>query len=214
MVADLLARIPEPALPEVDVSDSVAYLASDAALRSIAADVYWPKWDSPWWHALLLWELGAAERIPQRTVRALVDGLNAYPVKIFPIHEGDASGYDPRRDIACHCSLGCISQVLHACGVDVGRELPWIKPWFVTYQMPDGGMNCDETAYRAEGECPSSMVGTIAAFEAMQLLAQAPEERAFVERAARFLVERRLVLGSPTKHNAEERSREPSWRQL
>ena len=39
-------------------------------------------------------------------------------------------------------------QVLAASGIDVERALPWIKPWFVRYQMADGGLNCDEAAYR------------------------------------------------------------------
>src|SRR5262249_47237149 len=57
---------------EAEIADSVAYLASDAALRSVAAHPYWPKWSSPWWHMLLLHELGEARRIPARTVDAMV----------------------------------------------------------------------------------------------------------------------------------------------
>src|SRR5215467_9295690 len=73
-----LARVPE-ASPSEDLDDAIAesarYLASDAALRSIEADTYWPKWHSPWWHILVLYELGEARRIPARTVTAIVDGL-------------------------------------------------------------------------------------------------------------------------------------------
>ena len=54
-------------------------------------------------------------------------------------------GADPHRDVSCHCALGSIHQVLAACGVDVDRALPWIRPWFVRYQMADGGLNCDPT---------------------------------------------------------------------
>ena len=217
----LLARVPDSAPPELPgLSDALAdterYLASDEALASIAADTYWPKWHSPWWHMVLLFELGEAERIPPRIVRAMIDGLNALPLHIFPIKPGDApDGYDPRRDISCHCALGSIAQVLATCGIDVDRELPWIKPWFVRYQMADGGLNCDEAAYLIAGECPSSMVGTVAPFEAMlQLGASTPEQAAFIERAAKFLVERKLARGSRTAHNAEEQRREASWREL
>lgn len=47
-----LVTLPEPKLdvsPAVarGIAESVAYLASDAALRSIAVDPYWPKWNSP-----------------------------------------------------------------------------------------------------------------------------------------------------------------------
>ena len=194
------------------IAESVRYLDSDAALRSIEADTYWPKWDSPWWHMLLLWELGEARRIPPRTVRAMVDGLNALPLHHFPIHDHEwPAGVDRRRHSSCHCALGSMAQVLHACGVDVDRALPWIKPWFVRYQMQDGGLSCDETAYRVAGECPSSMVGTVAAFEAMLEL---DPTSAFVERAAQFLIDRRISRGSQTEHNAEERQREPAWRRV
>jgi hypothetical protein len=104
-----------------------------------------------------------------------------------------------------------MAQVLTACGADVDRELPWVKPWFERYQMQDGGLNCDELAYRVEGECPSSMVGTVAPFEAML---QLEPSHPFVERAARFMIERRISLGSPTVHNAEERGSAPAWRQV
>jgi hypothetical protein len=73
--------------------------------------------------------------------------------------------------------------------------------------MADGGANCDETAYLS-GECASSMVATIAPFEAM--LARPPGE--LLDRAAAFLVERRLTDGSPSRHNAEERDAAPRWR--
>lgn len=200
------------------IDDSVRYLASDAALASLHADTYWPKWDSPWWHMLLLHELGEARRIPAGVVAAMVDGMNRLPIHIFPIHPGDTPpGTDPRRDSSCHCALGSLYQVLTACGIDVDAALPWIAPWFPRYQMADGGLNCDETAYLARDECPSSMVGTVAALEAM--LAGEPgawsaARRGFVDRAAGLVLTRRAMLGSPTRHNAEERDREPAWRQL
>lgn len=97
--------------------------------------------------------------------------------------------------------------MLAACGVDVDRALPWVAPWFTRYQMADGGYNCDERAYLVVDECPSSMVGTIAPFEA--LIRRGPS--AACDRAAAFLVERELRLGSPTHHNAEERIAATHW---
>jgi hypothetical protein len=211
---DKLARIPDAAPGddlEAGIADTLSYLGSDAALRSIASDTYWPKWHSPWWHMLLLYELGEARRIPARTVTAMVDGLNALPLKIFPIHPEDAPGANLLRDCACHCALGCVVRVLAACGVDVDAALPWIKPWFSRYQMADGGLSCDDAAYRVQGECPSSMVGTIAPFEAMTLGAWTPEQAAFLDRGAGFLFERRLMLGSSSAHNAEEREVQARW---
>ena len=206
----MLARVPdaEPA-PIADelIATSVRYLASDAAARSLEADTYWPKWDSPWWHMLLLFELGEARRIPPRIASQMVDGLNALPLHVFPIRPEDSPpGTDPSRDSSCHCALGSIHQVLTACGVDVAAALPWVEPWFARYQMADGGASCDATAYLS-GECASSMVATIAPFEAM--LARPASD--FVDRAAAFLVERRLMNGSPSRHNAEERDAAPAW---
>jgi hypothetical protein len=217
-VKELLAGVPDPGPPASDLDDEIAesvrYLASDAALRSLEADAYWPKWDSPWWHMLLLHELGEARHIPERVIRALVEALDALPIKIFPIRPEDSPpGADPHRDSQCHCALGNVVQVLAACGVDVEAALPWVKPWFPRYQMADGGLNCDASAYLVEDECPSSMVGTIAPFEAMQLGDRTTEKAAFLDRAAAFLVERRLSRGSPTRHNAEERDREAEWRE-
>lgn len=209
-----LASVPD-AQPSEDlealIAESVGYLGSDAALRSIEADIYWPKWDSPWWHMLLLHERGEARRIPERAVTKMVAGLAALPLKIFPIRPEDAPGADPWRDSSCHCALGCIYQVLAACGVLVDAELPWIKPWFVRYQMADGGLSCDQAAYLVEHECPSSMVGTIAPFEAMLLGRWTADQQVFLERAAAFLIERKLMLGSSTTHNAEEREAQTGW---
>jgi hypothetical protein len=215
-----LTELPDPQLTpsasvEHAIADSVRYLGSDAALRSIEADVYWPKWDSPWWHMLLLHEIGLARRIPDRTVTKMTEALDAFPIKIFPIRAGELPATaNPQRDVLCHCALGSMYQILSACGRDVDHELPWIKPWFVRYQMADGGLNCDETAYLRDDECPSSMVATIAPFEAMVLGPRrdwTPDQVAFVERAAGFLIDRRLMIGSPTTHNAQERVSQVAW---
>jgi hypothetical protein len=209
-----LARIPDAA-PREDldaaIADSVRYLESDAAAKSLERDVYWPKWHSPWWHMLLLFELGEARRIPARAVSAMVAALDAMPVKRFPLRPDEAPGVDPSRDCLCHCAVGSIDQVLTACGVDVDAALPWFRAWYPHYQMVDGGLSCDDTAYRVVGECPSSMVGTIAPFEAMLRGRWMPEQAAFLERGAAFLEGRKLMLGSSTVHNAEEREAQIGW---
>jgi len=152
---------------------------------------------------VLLWELGEAARIPQRAARAMVDGLNALPVHLFPIREGDwPDGAERARGASCHCALGSMDQVLTACGIEVDRELPWVLPWYLRYQMRDGGLNCDETAYLVTDECASSMVATVPIFEAMLRRGAS----AWLDRGAAFLVERALYLGSPTRHNADERA--------
>jgi hypothetical protein len=214
----LLTSVPDPRVerrPEIEraIAHSVEYLASDAAQRSLEADTYWPKWDSPWWHMLLVHELGEARRIPERAVAKMVEGLNALRVKIFPIRpEEFPSDADPHRDTSCHCAVGNIHQVLAACGVDVDAALPWIRPWPVRYQMADGGLNCDSDAYLRAGECPSSMVATVPLFEAMLLRRdRTPDENRFVERAAGFLIDRELTQGSRSVFNAEERDAALAW---
>lgn len=194
------------------IADSAAYLDSDAALRSIAVDPYWPKWDAPWWHMLLLFELGEASRIPARAAQAMCTALDALPLHLFPIRPGEAPpGTDPHRDFVCHCALGCMVQVLPSCGIDVARALPWASPWFSRYQMADGGLNCDEQAYLCTDACPSSMVGTIAPLEALLGRAGSDAERAFVARGAQFLIGRALVQGSQTVQNADERTAARAW---
>jgi hypothetical protein len=200
---------------EDGVAASVAYLASGVAMEALAVSTYWPKWDSPWWHMLLLHEMGETRRIPEIAVGAFVEALNAMPVKIFPIREDEVpAGIDPYNDTACHCQLGNVYRVLDAWGLDVDAALPWVGPWFVRYQMADGGMNCDDAAYRVADECPSSMVGTIAAFEAMAMRSRgdlSAPEAGFVDRAAGFMVGRRLTMGSATRHNAAEREAAAGW---
>jgi hypothetical protein len=200
---------------EAEIKQSVAYLSSQLALEAVDADPYWPKWDSPWWHMLLLHEMGETKLIPEIVIERHIASLNRIPLKIFPIQPEDMpEGIDPFRDTPCHCQLGNVYQVLSAWGVDVDEELPWIRPWFLRYQMADGGLNCDNDAYLVKDECPSSMVGTIAAFEAILLYTKrpwTPDEKAFLDKGARFLMERKLMLGSPTAYNASERISAEQW---
>ena len=106
-----VASVPDPSpLPPIDeelVASSVRYLGSSAAMESLEADAYWPKWDSPWWHMLLLSEIDEARRIPAAMVYAMVARLDPMPLHVFPIYPGEAPpGTDPWRDVICHCALG------------------------------------------------------------------------------------------------------------
>jgi hypothetical protein len=163
---------------------------------------------------LLLYEMGEAKRIPERAALAMTDALGAHYLEIFPIRPGELPpGVDPARGTACHCALGNMYQVLAACGVAVDDSVPWIRPWFLRYQLADGGLNCDNDAY-LQTEPASSMVGTIAALEAVLLFTGrpfTPEEASFLDRGARCLIERRLMRGSRSAHNAEERLDEEDW---
>lgn len=189
------------------LDQSVAYLASDAALRRIEHDPYWPKWSSPWWHMLLLHELGETARIPRRVAEAMTARMDRL-LHIFPITPDDAPGANLYRDVACHCALGSMVPLLAACGIDVDRALPWVETWWAKYQLADGGLNCDEHAYLVD-ESPSSMVATVAAVE--YLLAHPGPA---LDRAVGCMIDRALVRGSSTVQNAAERDAAPHWREL
>jgi len=165
----------------------------------------------------LLHEMGETTRIPEIAITALIASINRMPLKIFPIHAHELpAGLRIDLDTGCHCAMGNFYRVLTTWGVNVDKELPWIRPWFPKYQMADGGLNCDDSAYRVPDEVPSSMVGTIAAFEAILLHTRnvwTEEEVAFLERAARFLMDRKLMLGSNSQHNAAERDAATAWMQ-
>lgn len=203
---------------ERDIQETIAYLRSSNAHAALQQDAYWPKWDGPWWRMLLLHEMGLNQEIPESVTGELVAALNRIPLKSFPIHPGDLpEGVDPFRGTPCHCQLGNVYQVLAARGVDVDHEVPWIRPWFLRYQMADGGLNCDNDAYLINDECPSSMVGTIAVFEAVVRYTPrtfTPEESVFVQKGADFLIKRKLIDGSNTKHNANERESAKQWFEL
>ena len=142
--------------------ETIDFLASDAGVAAITADPYWPKWDGPWWRMTLLWELGLAERIPPRAVRAMVSTLHTHYLRRFPESEDDLPpGMDIYRQSACHCMIGTGFQVLHACGVRVDEELPWLREWILKYQLADGGWNCDNGVTRC-----SSFVSTLPPAEA------------------------------------------------
>ncbi|MFI5360415.1 MAG: hypothetical protein ACHQ49_00475 [Elusimicrobiota bacterium] len=173
---------------------STAYLASEKARESLAQDPYFPKWDSPWWHMTLLHELGRAEAIPTSAAEAMLSAIEAKYVRFFPnAREPLPAGLDDRRDALCHCGLGNIYRTLRACGLDLDARAPWMRAWFLYYQLPDGGLNCREEAY-ATGTS-SSIQSTLPALEAV-LDAGRPftlAEEEFLDRGAEYLISRRLA---------------------
>ncbi len=180
---------------QAGLDETLDYLRSPAALAALDADPYWPKWDGPWWRILLLHEMGLSRDIPPVIVEKLVESLGRHLLPTFPFKLEDVPpGKDPYGNVACHCQLGCVYQVLFASGVDVDARLPWIRPWFLRYQLPDGGLNCDEAAY-TKAVPKSSIVSTLPALEAILLCTPrpfTPEEIRFLDRGAQYLIERRL----------------------
>ncbi len=176
------------------IAVSTAYLSSQKAKDSLALDPYWPKWDSPWWHMTLLWELGRADAIPQEAAEAMLAAIESKYVRFFPNpREPMPPGKDYHRDGLCHCALGNMYQTLAACGLDLDARAPWMRAWFLHYQLPDGGLNCDEKAYEKGGA--SSVQSTLPALEAVLAAGRplTPIEEHFVDRGAEYLLERRLA---------------------
>ena len=175
---------------------SVAYLGSTEALSALEQDPYWPKWTGPWWHMTLLHELGLDARIPTGIADRMSAALDTHFIHFFPFRLTDVpEGVDPYRNIICHCALGTMIQVLEGCGHDVEGELHWAREWILRYQLPDGGLNCDEEAY-VRSTPRSSMVSTLPPAEALLLRGDRPlnaAERRFLSGVASYLCERRLL---------------------
>lgn len=189
------------------IADTKAYLSSQEALRSIARDPYWPKWNSPWWHMSLLFELGLAKEIPKTTVAKMVEVLKSHYLPVFPIRAEEVpEGTNPYRQIACLCAVGNMYQVLFHAGVDVDTELPWMRQWFLKYQLPDGGLNCDEAVY-TKPIPKSSIVTTVACLEAILFCRHrelTAEETAFLNKGASYLLKQKLFRRASTGEVIDE----------
>ncbi len=194
------------------VSATVKYLASPEAVQSIEANLYWPKWNSPWWHLATLFEMGLSHLIPPGVASRLAVALREQNLPLF-FQAELPHDRDPKTDTPCPCSLGNIYQILTAAGVDLDVMVPWARPWLLRYQMPEGGFSCDEDAYQAAPQA-SSMVGTIAPLEAILNCTHRPftaAEARFLDRGAQCLIQRELRLGCDVPFNAEERLDEADW---
>lgn len=177
------------------IEELKTYLESSAALQSIERDPYWPKWNSPWWHMSLLNELGVAEQIPKATISKMVQVLKTHYLPVFPIKAEEVPpNTDPYREIACLCAVGNMYQVLFNAWVDVDKELPWMREWFLRYQLSDGGLNCDEKVY-TNPTPKSSIVTTLACLEAVLFCRKGEltkNEIEFLNKGASYLVRQKL----------------------
>jgi len=141
-------------------------LTTTYAIESIKLDPYWPKWNSPWWKALLLSEAGRSELIPKQFIEEMIEALNRHYLHYFPLVETDIpEGCEPYRQIMCHCALGNMCRLMELCGYEVDKQIPWFGDWCERYQLPDGGYNCDEAAYTKSKK--SSFLSTLPMLEAM-----------------------------------------------
>lgn len=191
---------------------SIAYLNSPEAMKNMEYDPYWPKWNSPWWHMALLYEMGCSSDIPKSAAEKMLATLKRQYRPVFLPNEIPAD-CDPALDVPCPCQLGNIYQILSSIGLNVDEALPWARAWFMRYQMEDGGLTCDNEIYHLKPH-GSSIVGTIAPLEAVLYFTNrlfTPEEENFLDRGAQCLIERELRLGSTSEHNADEKEDEQDW---
>ncbi|HWU43264.1 MAG TPA: hypothetical protein VN132_07500, partial [Bdellovibrio sp.] len=139
--------------------------------------------------------LDLASEIPKLTLAKMVQTLKSHYLPIFPIHAGEVpKGTDPVLKIACLCAVGNMYQVLFNAGVDVDKELPWMREWFLRYQLPDGGLNCDEAAY-TKPTPKSSIVTTVACLEAVLFCRNrelTENEIVFLNKGASYLLRQKL----------------------
>jgi hypothetical protein len=138
--------------------------------------------------------MGFAERIPRAAAAALLDAIDSQYLRFFPTAAQPLpAGKDAHRDAACHCALGNIYQALTAAGLDVDGRAPWIREWFVRYQLLDGGWNCDDKPYSKGG--PSSIQSTVPVLEALLGIngTMTAAEEACVDRGVGYLLARRLA---------------------
>lgn len=188
------AKAPPLTADDPDVQALVADLASPATAASLAADPYWPKWDAPWWKLLLLHELDlAAALAPPAALDALTSAIASHYLPSFPLKLDELPpGAEPLRHVLCHCALGCVADLLRACGRDLQQQVPWTREWFARYQLQDGGWNCDEQVYLRQTP-RSSIVSTVPLLEALLgKPARTPAEDALLAQGARYLLDRQL----------------------
>jgi hypothetical protein len=176
------------------IQESIDFLASDEGVLRLERDPYWPKWDSPWWRLTALLEIGATDRVSAGPVEGLIRSATARWIHHFPRTEEELpDGVDPYHNIACFCAIGTFDQLLHAYGRDTDRCVPWLRGWYQRYQLPDGGYNCDDSAYRRPRP-RSSMVSTLPPLEALLTRTDRNEfEGEVLDRGADYLLRRRLL---------------------
>ncbi len=193
---------PVPPPLEREIQRTAEWLVSPAARAMLADDPYWPKWETPWWAMLALWELGRADAIPAAASHALVEALNRHYERDFPASEAECKpGKSLYRDYGCFCMVGTIMQMLAAAGTDVDRDAPWLREFLLRHRLADGGWNCDN------GKTTASFLSTVTAAEALLACTTrefTPAEAAGVDGAAEYLQKRSLCRSLSKTRVADE----------
>ena len=129
-------------------------------------DPYWPKWDSPWWKILFLFETSNMRYIQKEIILRFIRIVDEHYLHFFPKKEEELpEGVNPYTDIICFCALGSMIKVACSKEIDIIEELPWVDDIITSNILPDGGYNCDESVY-TESE-RSSIISTLVMFEGL-----------------------------------------------
>jgi hypothetical protein len=177
------------------ITDAVGRLSLDTQLSAVGGGRSRRKWSGPWWQMAMFCEMKTPERIPDSTAAKALALLKQSTWTRFVIAEGDKprSDEDRAKMGCCHCELAVFFMILFARGYDMDAETPWIRQWFLTHQLPDGGLNCSAKAYSNSGK--SSVVSTLPPLEALLRFTRrefTDREKAFLDEGARYLIEHRL----------------------
>lgn len=184
-----------------NIEETKDYLSSKLAFNSLNCDPYWPKWDSPWWRILMLFEIGQGHLVLKSIAELLVKKINTHYLHFFPFYEEEIpDNKDPYRHILCHCALGSIYKFLRSYFSNIDLMIPWVRPWFIKYQLPDGGLNCEEQAYINSKK--SSIISSLPPFEAILSCASSgltEKEKIFLDKGAEYLINHRLAYSKSGK---------------
>jgi predicted acetyltransferase len=188
------------------IENSLEFLNSESASRSLEADPYWPKWSNPWWHLTFLMELGLMHLVPQEIIDKYTLQINAHYLKFFPIRESECPPQcSPYHDIICHCALGTAMSVLFEWGKNPLEEFPWAAEWMEKSALPQGGYNCDSDAYLGSGS--ASFVSNTAILEActqLNSIGLGKEFQAQAQFCANWLADRNYYQRKTTKQIADK----------
>ncbi len=185
-----------------ELSEVGALIQSEKALRMIERDVYWPKWDSPWWYILLLEETGRLAEVPVEVFKEMLICADRQYLKVFPVREEDVDGpVNGHTEVMCFCFLGGLMKIASKLDFDVFAHVPWAKSWLARYQLADGGYNCDESAYTTSGK--SSLVSSTVMLEGMIEYAKYTEDiesyAANMQKIVSYLLKHQVYLSTAGK---------------
>lgn len=190
-------------IDESVLQETINYLSSDEAFKSLEKDPYWPKWDTPWWRITLLYELELTHLIPTKIITKMTEQINTHYLKFFPFVEEDIpEGIDPISQIMCHCALGTMYQILDK--LNHSKSISWAREWFIKYQIDDGGMNCDEVSYTKDIP-KSSLVSSLPPLEAILNIKNINQkEEEFLDKGAEYLISKKIFKNSKNEVISKE----------